>query len=401
VRSTRLRFIVGTVGATFVLAIAFGAMGAVSNAKVFGASTALTVLSGDVLVRHGAEDFALANDGEVLNEGDTVRTGSGARAVLTYFEGSTVTLEPDTQLTIENSATLADGGTVVVMSQAFGRSWHVVTKLITGSSKYDVKTPASTASVRGTEFEVTSDDSATTVTTTEGTVVQSVVDPTDGHRVNVPVPAGTTQTQAKNDNAVAAHAQAVPETKVTVTVGATNALVVDPVGRANGLTKDGKKVVQTPGAQVTRVDGKLVITLPNLPEGVLATRVEKRSEDDDADVNVEATLETRDGVVDLSDAARSDGTAKTTGFEFKKNGSKSEGRAIEETQALPSPHAGSPAQAIVPGPNGTKRLRQSTPAPVEKDNENDRNDEQQPAPTARVPVPSARPSQLPTPSKRG
>ena len=82
-RSTRLRFIVGTVGATFVLAIAFGAMGAVSNAKVFGASTSLTVLSGDVLVRHGAEDFALASDGEVLNEGDTVRTGSGARAVLT------------------------------------------------------------------------------------------------------------------------------------------------------------------------------------------------------------------------------------------------------------------------------------------------------------------------------
>ena len=398
-RSTRLRFIVGTVGATFVLAIAFGAMGAVSNAKVFGASTSLTVLSGDVLVRHGAEDFALASDGEVLNEGDTVRTGSGARAVLTYFEGSTVTLEPDTQLTIENSATLADGGTVVVMSQAFGRSWHVVTKLITGSSKYDVKTPASTASVRGTEFEVNSDENATTVSTTEGTVVQNVVDPTDGHRVNVPVTAGTTQMQTKNENAAAAHAKAAPETKVTVTIETTNGLVVDPVGRANGFTKEGKKVVQTPGAQVARVDGKLVITLPNVPEGVLATRVEKRSDDDDADVNVEAKLETSDGVVDLKDRARSDGTAKTAGFEFKKNGRKSEGRAVDETQALPSPHAGAPAQAVVPGPNGTKRLVQSTPAPAEKNKKND-DKQQQPAPTARVPVPTSRPAQTPTPPKR-
>jgi hypothetical protein len=388
------------VGATFVLAIAFGAMGEVSNAKVFGASTSLTVLSGDVLVRHGTEDFALASDGDVLNEGDTVRTGSGARAVLTYFEGSTVTLEPDTQLTIENSATLADGGTVVVMSQAFGRSWHVVTKLITGSSKYDVKTPASTASVRGTEFEVDSTEDLTTVSTTEGTVVQSVVDPTDGHRVHVPVAAGTTQTQPKNENAAAAQAQGAPDTKITVTVDATNGLVVDPVGRANGLTKEGKKVVQTPGAQVMRIDGKLVITLPNLPEGVLATRIEKRFADDDADVNVEAKLETRDGVLDLNDLARSDGSAKTTGFEFKKNGSKSEGRAVEETQALPSPHAGAPSQAVVPGPNGTKRLVQSMPAPAapaDKDEKTGK-EQQQPAPTTRVPVPTARPAQTP---KRG
>jgi FecR protein len=389
-RSTRLRSAVAVAGLTFVLAIAFGAMGAVSNAKVFGASTSLTVLSGDVLVRHGSGDFVAAADGQVLNEGDTIRTGADARAVLTYFEGSSVTVEPDTQLTIDNAATLADGGTVVVMTQAFGRTWHVVTKLITGSSKYDVRTPASTASVRGTEFEVNSDEDQTTVSTTEGTVVAHVNDPTQrGVTVDVPVTAGMTQTQSKDDAPGAVKLGAEPERVVTVAVGAQNSLVVDPVGRSNGFTKDGKKVVQTPGAQVTRVDGKIVITLPDLPDGVVATRVEKLSPEDDDDVDVEATLQQRgEAPVDLKEHARPDGSAKTAGFEFKKNSGKAEGRALDE-QPLPSPRTGTAAQTVVNGPHGTKRL--VTPAaPAQK--KNDRGNDA-PASTPRVPVP--------TPTKRG
>jgi hypothetical protein len=396
VRNTRLRFAVATVALTFVLAIAFGAFGAVSNAQVFGASTSLTVISGEVMVRHGAGDFVAATDGQVLNEGDTVRTGPDARAVLTYFEGSTVTVEPDTQLTIENSAALADGSTVVVMSQAFGRTWHVVTKLITGSSKYDVKTPANTASVRGTAFEVVSDQNATTVTTTEGTVLSNTVNPDDGRRVRVPVAAGTTLTQPTNEAATFARPAAAPERKVTVTVDATNTLVVDPLGRANGITRAGKKVVQTPGAQVQRVDGKIVVTLPNLPDGAIATRVEKRNQLDDDDVDVDARLEDRDGnVVDLKDKARSDGSAMILGVEFKKNSGKSEGRALadEATRALASPRTGSAAQ-VVDGPYGTKRLVNpaATSAPAKKD---DRKDLPRPATPDRVPVPTS------APTKRG
>lgn len=388
-RSTRLRFAVAVAALTFVLAIAFGAAGAVSNAKVFGASTSVTILSGDVFVRHGNSDFVAAVDGQVLNEGDSVRTGADSRAVLTYFEGSTVTLEPDTQLTIDNTSTVADGGTVVVMTQAFGRSWHVVTKLITGSSKYDVRTPATTASVRGTEFEVNSDDDQTTISTTEGIVVSHVNDPTQrGVTVDVPVTPGMTQTQSKDDAPASAKLQAEPERVVTITIGATTTLVVDPVGRANGFTKDGKKVVQTPGAQVALVDGKLVVTLPNVPDGVIATRIEKKSPEDDDDVDVEATLQERGQTpVDLKDRARANGDAKTLGFEIKKNS----GRALDE-QALPSPRAGVAAQSVVDGPHGTKRLVPATPAPQSK-NDSRKSDAPQAAPTPRVPVP--------TPTKRG
>ena len=396
-RNTRLRFAVATVALTFVLATAFGAVGAMSNAQVFGASTSLTIISGDVMVRHSGGDFGPGFDGQVLDEGDTVRTSVDARAVLTYFEGSTVTMEPESELTIERSATLADGGTVVVMSQAFGRTWHVVTKLITGSSKYDVKTPAATASVRGTAFEVLSDPNATTLTTTEGTVLSNTVNPDDGRRVAVPVAAGTTLKQPKNEQATFAQTTPAAERRATVTIDATNGLVVDPFGRANGLAKNGKLVLQTPGATVTRVDGKVVVTLPNLPDGALATRVEKLAPEDDDEVSVEAKLEERGvSVVELKEKARSNGGAKTVGFEFKKDSGKNEGRALQDgaTQALPSPRTGSAPQ-VVDGPHGTKRLvpAAATSAPAKKD---DKDKKETPrVPVDRVPVPTS------APAKRG
>lgn len=361
--SKRLRFFVGTMMLALVLAVALGTTGNVSNAKAFGASTSLTILSGDVSVRHGNGAFVAAVDGETLSEGDAVRTAADARAILTYFEGSTVTIEPASELSIDNAETRADGGTVVVMTQTLGRTWHVVTKLITGSSKYEVKTPASTASVRGTEFQVDVDATVTTVATTEGTVVAHVDGPaSSGATLDVPVKAGMTQTQKKNAPASPAKTATEPERKATVTVASTNGLVTDAAGRTNGITPSGKVVVQTPGAQVKRVDGKIVVTLPNVLDGQLATFVAKKSADDDDDVDVEAKVEDNGAVQLLTDAAVSDGVKKTGGFELKRANGKTEGRSLDDTEKedLKSPKTGAPSVGVVSGPQGTKRLVPAT-----------------------------------------
>jgi len=347
-----------------VLAVALGTTGNVSNAKAFGASTSLTILSGDVSVRHGNGAFVAAVDGETLSEGDAVRTAADARAILTYFEGSTVTIEPASELSIDNAETLADGGTVVVMTQALGRTWHVVTKLITGSSKYEVKTPASTASVRGTEFQVDVDATVTTVATTEGTVVAHVDGPaTSGATLDVPVKAGMTQTQKKNAPASPAKTATAPERKATVTVAATNGLVTDAAGRTNGITTSGKVVVQTPGAQVKRVDGKIVVTLPNVLDGELATFVAKKNADDDDDVDVEAKIEDNGSVQTLTDTAVSDGAKKIGGFEVKRANGKTEGRSLDDTEKedLKAPKTGTPSVGVLSGPQGTRRLVPATP----------------------------------------
>jgi len=91
---------VAALGLAFVLAIALGASGVLtpkSQRAALGASTTLTIITGPVFTRHLTGDFGPADDGVVLGPGDTVKTGPAARAVLTYFEGSTVEIEPDSE----------------------------------------------------------------------------------------------------------------------------------------------------------------------------------------------------------------------------------------------------------------------------------------------------------------
>src|SRR5438093_11486937 len=164
------------------LALALGSSAVLApEADAYVSRSALTLVAGSVLVSHDGSSFKPAHEGDVIAAGDTIRTESGADAEITYFEGSSVSLEADTQIVVESLRTEADGGTVIGMMQTLGRTWHVVTKLISGGSRYEVRTPSSTASVRGTIFSVDvhadADGLAATVTTSEGVVIHSAAGP--------------------------------------------------------------------------------------------------------------------------------------------------------------------------------------------------------------------------------
>lgn len=289
-KGARLRAAAGFCVLAFVAFMTLAASGTLGG-PALGAATTVTIISGDVQVRHSATgSFVGATDGEVLGAGGAIRTADGARAVLTYFEGSTVSIEPNSELTIETASSLPDGSTVVVMQQNVGRTWHVVTKLITGNSKYDVRTPASTASVRGTAFQVESDGERTVVTTTEGTVVDRVADPDrPGQTVDVPVPAGKTHEQKKNARPAPAAEAPQPERTLTMTLDDQNSLVIDAEGRMNGIDKNGKKHLETPGAQLVKTkDGKLQVVLPNVSDGRVEALVRKGG---GGDVDVETKVQ--------------------------------------------------------------------------------------------------------------
>jgi hypothetical protein len=222
-----------------------------------------------VWLRHAGSDFTSAADGAVLVGGDTIMTGADARAVLTYFEGSTVEMEPASELTIDAARSDPNGDTIIVMQQNLGVTWHVVTHLLTTGSMYEIHTSTATASVRGTQFTVAIEpDGTTTQTTTEGAVADTDAQGT----TTVLTPPGHQTTTRRNETPAQPAPVAAPDRTVTVTVADENALVVDTLGRANGL-KEGKKVLQTPGAQLKVVDGHLVVTLPNVPDGALTTHV--------------------------------------------------------------------------------------------------------------------------------
>jgi hypothetical protein len=350
----------------------------------------LTVISGDVLTRFAGNDFSSATDGAVLFVGSTVRTSADARAVITLFEGSTVELEPASDITIEG-ATTRGGSTTVQLAQLLGRSWHVVTHLTTADSRYEVRTPAATASVRGTAFEVAVDDgptgSTTTVTTTEG-------------RVATADAAAASEVLVISDQTTTVRASSAPEAPrsapeaarvVSVSANSESSLVVDPLGRANGF-KNGKVFAQTPGARVRIQDGTIVVTLPNVPDGVFATTVVAAA---GGPVTVSTTVTDKgEEAVTVTSTANAGSAPSTSGVELRKGGDRPAVRALtaDETQKLSDLKVAPKRSSVRRGAESTQRAPSATPMPARATSEAKKSDATpQPAATLRraaVPSPS-------------
>jgi hypothetical protein len=125
-----------------IAALAFGMGSTGREADALRSVSTLTVVDGAVFTSRGGE-FTLARETDVLAAGDTVRTGAGAVAEVTYADGSSVRLEAGAELVVERRMSDPDA------RHSIDRVLHAVTKLFTCDSRYGVRTPSSTASVRG------------------------------------------------------------------------------------------------------------------------------------------------------------------------------------------------------------------------------------------------------------
>ncbi len=134
----------------------------------------ITVLHGQIDAQKGASGFTPAFDGDLLTSGDVVRADNAGNAVVTFFDGSTLTVESGAQVRVSSLVKTGGGGIQVTIEQTLGRTWASVQKL-RPDSKFEIKTPTSTAAVRGTAFETIVDTvngiTTTTVKTTEGQVI--------------------------------------------------------------------------------------------------------------------------------------------------------------------------------------------------------------------------------------
>jgi hypothetical protein len=123
-----------------------------SDATAENAAT-VAVLNTAVDAQKGASDFSPALDGDVLSDGDFVRSSQDGRAVLTFFDGSTLSVDPASLVKVLILNRVSNGGIQLLVEQTLGRSWAAVSKLKTPDSKFEIKTPTSIAAVRGTAFE--------------------------------------------------------------------------------------------------------------------------------------------------------------------------------------------------------------------------------------------------------
>src|SRR5207245_8016856 len=174
-------------------------------------SALLQLLSPQVtLCRDGAAEHVAAE--RVIRSGDTVRTDERGRAVVTYPDGSTATLDGSSELTIEFVRTSA-GDYLVRMEQTIGRVWYAAARTVGSGGRYEVHSAAMASVIRaGSGFYLAvSEDGATSITATSGTV-----DATAGG-ATVTLPAGESTTVSAPGQTpsplqvVAADPQAIPQ----------------------------------------------------------------------------------------------------------------------------------------------------------------------------------------------
>ncbi|MGH2492162.1 MAG: FecR family protein [Candidatus Limnocylindria bacterium] len=233
--------------------------------RAAGANMMLSILDGRADVARRAGNFARVADGHVLIVGDRVRTADQSHAVVTFFDGSTVEVEPATTITLVEATAAPSGAITIQLEQALGRTWSSVQELTHANSKFEIKTPSTTATVRGTGFVTDVQASgATTVTTTDGIVEVSA------QGLTIVVPAGSlTSVQPGSQPSPPLPG---PPAQNTLRFGLHSPaylLVVDPFGRTCGIVPAGPTVIrQIPGCLATDpgIDPQLV-DLPNAMTG--------------------------------------------------------------------------------------------------------------------------------------
>ena len=267
IESRALTFVV-----TFLLLIAIGgslfmivSLSSSSQPAALASQCTVSVLSGSVEVQiPGSHTWQRADDGMTLAPGSRVRTAEDSHAVLTFFEGSSIKLEPCTDIEIQRVEHVDERSTEVVLKQWVGKTWHRVVRMIGPGSRYEIHTPSAHALVRGTLFEIEVDETGlTTVRTTEGLVSVSAQDE------EVLLPAG--QEVTVEFGAPPSEPRAAPpaDTKLIIAVSMPAvASVCDPTGSCIGYLPNGFAFNQITGAQSTSPsEGTQVITIPNPAAG--------------------------------------------------------------------------------------------------------------------------------------
>src|SRR5207244_12048563 len=89
-----------------------------------------------------------------VSVGDHVKTGPDGFAVVTYFDGSTTSVDPNSEITMNTLDKLPGGEKSISFAQESGTSFSRVQSLVGTNSRFETTTTTSTAFVRGTEYKV-------------------------------------------------------------------------------------------------------------------------------------------------------------------------------------------------------------------------------------------------------
>ena len=199
-------------------------------------TTSLTILSGDVKVKaQGASNWIEGLQGQVLATGDAIRTTDGSAALVTYFEGSTTSIEDDAEIVLARLEKHPNGVTTEIGTRIIaGRTWTKVARLLDPASSFAMETQSAVAVVRGTEFAVrVNPDGTTSVATADGEV--AMVAPGEDLSKAVIVKPGFESTAAPGQPPSAPVPAPPPSRAIRLTLASPAVpLVTDDKGRSTG-----------------------------------------------------------------------------------------------------------------------------------------------------------------------
>jgi hypothetical protein len=127
-------------------------------------STATLVVSaGQVAIQTPSHPEQMVNAGQAITvkTGDNLAVKPGAAAQLRFYDGSSVDLSENTQVEVQELAT-SDNRFRVRLKMLTGRTVSRVLRLLGAGDAFEISTPSSTVSVRGTVFVVQVLDAHTT-----------------------------------------------------------------------------------------------------------------------------------------------------------------------------------------------------------------------------------------------
>jgi hypothetical protein len=130
-----------------VIAVILVAAGAFWLLSVPPASAAVLYIDEGTVEVDLGQGWVQGSDEMELSQGAKVRTGEGSASVI-LLAGEVLHLEPNTEVALSEI-----GKDKMHIKQFAGETWHKITK-ISGITSYEVETPNTVATVRGTEFYV-------------------------------------------------------------------------------------------------------------------------------------------------------------------------------------------------------------------------------------------------------
>ncbi len=135
--------------ATFVMAQS----GGTDATLIVSAGQVVVNQSGGTLFATSAETAVSAGNAITVREGDTIQLTEAAAAQLRLKDGSTIDLSGGTTLVVSELVN-TDASYRARFRLLAGRAFSQVVHLLRPNDSFEIKTPSSTASVRGTQFTV-------------------------------------------------------------------------------------------------------------------------------------------------------------------------------------------------------------------------------------------------------